>query len=159
MKRITVTIDDDDETSAVSHMLEMRDKLGNPMTIRIGDVDADTVIDTVAADTVDDVSGATIAPRRQTRQTAVRAQRQTTAIVSSVPRVGQAGARVEYRVINKRLKINGAVPDKIRLFLLANGPQTAKVIQHKLKLGQKSTESALHMLRTSGIVRSQPLQP
>ena len=67
-------------------------------------------------------------------------------------------AKVAYRVIPEAGTWSvGTVPERIRLYLLAYGPLTARTIEARMDLGRKSVESGLHVLRSRGLVASVPV--
>ena len=62
--------------------------------------------------------------------------------------------KVVYRVIDPSIQFNGQM-EAVKCFLIAAGPQSAKQVQERLSLKQKSTESVLHQLRVAGCVQSE----
>ena len=62
--------------------------------------------------------------------------------------------KVVYRVVDPSVQFNGQM-EAVKCFLITAGPQSAKQVQERLSLKQKSTESVLHQLRVAGCIASE----
>lgn len=135
---------------------------GRRRPVKVIDIDRDAEMDEALAasgeHSIDEVPIAAPAPQE--------APEWLTAItgITTFPTVPTAASKAptrsreskQYKVVDPTIQLNG-VPEQVKCFLLAQGTATARTVEERLRLKQKSVQSALHLLRVRGVVVSEDI--